>query len=96
MSSHWAWAERVIAKHNAEKPFAPENGQALKFAVGDKVTYTNSYGVTFVLTVTGFYRPDPIDTLYATGCRYTLDWSCPWMPVPEHRLTMREDTCAES
>ena len=41
MSSHWEWMEEVIRKHDAEHPFAPENGQPLKFKPGDKVIYTN-------------------------------------------------------
>lgn len=74
MSSHWEYQEKVVAQHDAEKPFAPENGEPLKFAVGDVVAFTNEYGVMFRgIRVTGFYKPDPINSLYATGRRYLLD-----------------------
>ena len=41
MSSYWKYEEEVVAQHDAEKPFAPENGEPLKFAVGDVVAFTN-------------------------------------------------------
>lgn len=89
MSSIWDYEKRVIAMHEAEKPFAPENGQPLKFAVGDVVAFTNEYGVMFRgLKVTGFYQPEPIDSLYATGRRYLLDWSSPWYPAKESSLQL--------
>ena len=37
MSSHHEWAEEVTARHDATKPFAPENGQPLRFKAGDPV-----------------------------------------------------------
>jgi len=89
MSSIWEYEKRVVAQHNTEKPFAPENGQPLKFAVGDVVAFTNEYGVMFRgLKVTGFYRPDPLESLYATGMRYLLDWSSPWFPAKESSLQL--------
>ncbi len=88
MSSHWDWAKRVEEEHNASKPFAPENGQALKFKAGDKVIYTNSYGVTFHQTVTGLYTDQ--DSFYHRGYRYTLDYDCYWMPVKESDLQLDE------
>lgn len=44
---HHEAVRRAIEKHDEIKPFAPENGQKLKFKVGDKVTYINDYGCTF-------------------------------------------------
>lgn len=86
MSSHQDWADEICAKHKAEKPFAPENGQPLQFTVGDAVIYTNSYGVEFQQCVTGFYQPGEGNTLYARGYRYLLDTDCYWMPVTETSL----------
>lgn len=88
MSSHWAWAERVIAQHDRDKPFAPENGDALRFSVGDPVIYTNNYGVQFKQRVTGLYQPSEPCSLYATGRRYLLDTDCYWMPVAEANLEL--------
>lgn len=89
MSSHWEYQEKVVAQHDAEKPFAPENGEPLKFAVGDVVAFTNEYGVMFRgIRVTGLYKPDPINSLYATGRRYLLDWSSPWFPAKESSLQL--------
>lgn len=88
MSSFYDYEQRVIKAHDLEKPFAPENGQPLKFKIGDYVTFTNDYGVSFPLRITGFYLPEKIDALYATGSRYLLDWECYWMPVKESKLTL--------
>lgn len=90
MQSHWDWSNDVITVHNKEKPYAPENGQPLKFKPGDKVIYTNPEGIEFVLHVTGYYRPAVIDSLYATGSRYFLDWDCHWFPVKEENLRYAE------
>ena len=89
MSSHWAWSDRAIMEHDEKKPFAPENGKPLKFKKGDEVVFRNDNGILFDFTVTGHYRPDTIDCMYATGYRYLLDWDCPWMPVREESLTLR-------
>lgn len=87
MSSHWEWAEEVWRKHEAEKPYAPENGQPLKFKPGDLVQYTNPVGVVFQFRVTRLYTPrTEFDSLYARGARYYLDWECPWYPVAEASL----------
>lgn len=87
MSSHWEWAERVNAEHDRDKPFAPENGQPLRFAIGDHVIFTNDYGVEFEMQVTGFYeRPAPPCGLYARGHRYLVNSSSPWFPVKESSL----------
>lgn len=89
MSSHQEWEEEVTAQHDAQKPFAPENGQPLRFKIGDPVIYTNPAGIDFPLRVTGFYqRPGSPDGMYATGARYLLDWNSPWYPVPESRLRL--------
>jgi len=76
--------QRAFAIHDAAKPFAPENGQMLKFAPGDKVKYTNPAGVKFYFKVTGYHIER--DFFYANGSRYFLDWDCPWFPVTEDCL----------
>jgi hypothetical protein len=87
MSSHHEWAEEVTAQHDAEKPFAPENGQPLRFNVGDSVIYTTPSGIEFRYCITGFYRrPDVPCGLYARGARYLVDSNSPWMPVSESSL----------
>jgi hypothetical protein len=86
MSSHWEWVEKITAKHDAEKPFAPENGQPLRFAIGDEVIFTNDYGVEFEMKITGFYKPTEPCGLYATGKRYMVNSSSPWFPVAEKSL----------
>ncbi|MBC3871734.1 hypothetical protein HV832_16245 [Undibacterium oligocarboniphilum] len=78
----------VIAQHENEKPHAPENGSPLKFKVGDSVIFTNDYGVTFKLKITGLYQPEPINSLYATGSRYLLSGSSPWFPCKESSLQL--------
>ena len=88
MSSHWEWQERVVAQHDLEKPFAPENGAPLKFKIGDPVIFTNPNGVTFRNRVTGYYLPEGPCSLYACGRRYLLDSSSPWFPVKETELEL--------
>jgi hypothetical protein len=89
MSSHWAWAERVTAEHDQNKPFAPENGQPLRFAIGDHVIFTNDYGVEFEMQITGFFeRPEAPCGLYARGSRYLVNSSSPWFPVKESSLRL--------
>ena len=53
MSSHHDWVNQTVKLHNATKPFAPENGRCLRFAVGDKVIYTNPAGLKFRFSITG-------------------------------------------
>ena len=55
----------ITAQHDALKPFAPENGQPLRFRIGDAVIYTNDAGLQFRRRVTGFYRPAEPSGLYA-------------------------------
>lgn len=88
MSSHWAWQEKIVAQHDLEKPFAPENGKPLKFQIGDPVVFTNDNGVTFKHRIAGFYHPTDPCSLYASGRRYLLDWECPWFPVKEDQLEL--------
>lgn len=89
MASHHDWVDEVVARHNATHPFAPENGQALKFKIGDPVVYTNEYEVEFEQTVVGYCTIEQYDSLYALGARYFLDSSSPWMPVAESTLRPR-------
>lgn len=92
MSSIWDYEVRIVAQHDTEKPFAPENGEPLKFGVGDIVAFTNEYGVMFRgLRVTGLYKPEAPCSLYATGRRYLLDWSSPWFPAKESSLQFDSD-----
>lgn len=86
MSSHWDWEKNVIAEHNQQKPYAPENGQLLKFKPGTPVIYTNDHGIEFPLIVTGYYAPNNIDSHYASGARYMLSWDCYWFPTKESTL----------
>ena len=87
MSSHWKWVEAEMAEHDRTQPFAPENGNPLKFAVGDHVIFTNDYGVEFALTVTGIYeRPEKPCGQYAHGARYYLNKASHWFPVSEASL----------
>lgn len=86
MSSHQEWQAQVITDNGANKPFAPENGQPLKFKVGDPVIFTNDYGVRFKFRVMGLYQPNPMDSLYARGARYLLDSGAFWFPHTEASL----------
>lgn len=89
MSSHHDWAVEVTARHDVQKPFAPENGESLRFNMGDLVIYTNPAGIEFPLRITGSYqRPAKPDGMYARGARYLLDWECPWFPVDESCLRL--------
>ncbi|MCA3234387.1 MAG: hypothetical protein INH06_19095 [Cupriavidus sp.] len=88
MSSHHDYIIEITAQHDALKPFAPENGQPLRFKVGDAVIYTKEYGAQFRCRVTGLYQPTGLSGLYARGARYLLDSSAPWMPVSESSLRL--------
>jgi len=87
MSSHWEWAKRMVEQHDAEKPFAPENGQPLKFGIDDSVIFTNDAGIEFKFRITGFYRPSP-NAMYAAGARYLVNSDSPWFPVKESALRL--------
>ena len=86
MSSHHDWAENTHAEHESTKPFAPENGDSLRFTVGDCVVYTNAAKIEFRRRITGLYRPSGSCSQYAQGARYLIDSSSPWMPVKESEL----------
>lgn len=75
--------ESSILFHDTHRPFAPENGQALKFNVGDKVVFTNDYGKEFPLTITGLYQQGQ---LYCYGYRYLVNTDSPWFPAKESSL----------
>lgn len=91
MSSHWEWAKEIVAQHDLEKPFAPENGVPLKFKIGCPVVFTNCNAVSFRLRITGLYQPEEPCSLYASGRRYLVDSSSPWFPVKESELQLDED-----
>ncbi|MED5491731.1 MAG: hypothetical protein VYD45_06370 [Pseudomonadota bacterium] len=86
MSSHHDYILEITAQHDALKPFAPENGQPLRFKIGDAVIYTNEFGAQFRRRVTGFYRPTGLSGSYARGARYLLNSTSPWVPVSETSL----------
>ena len=86
MSSHHDYIIEITAQHDALKPFAPENGQPLRFKIGDAVIYTNEYGVQFRRRVTGFYRPSGLCGQYARGARYLLNSTSPWVLVAQSSL----------
>ena len=65
MSSHHDYIIEITAQHDALKPFAPENGQPLRFRIGDAVICTNDAGLQFRRRVTGLYRPAEPSGLYA-------------------------------
>jgi len=87
MSSFWEWEKKVVADHDQNRPFAPENGTPLRFKVGDSVIYTNAQGYKFKRTVTGYYKPNQPCAMYAAGARYMLDWECYWYPSKEENLS---------
>ena len=91
MSSHWDWVKKVVAQHDLDKPFAPENGTPLKFKIGDPVIFTNTYDVSFRHRITGYYQPTEPCSLYANGRRYLVDSSSPWFPVKESELQLDEE-----
>ena len=86
MSSHHDWVNQTVKLHNATKPFAPENGRCLRFAVGDKVIYTNPAGLKFRFSITGHYGPANPCSLYAQGARSLVNSNSPWLPVMESHL----------
>jgi hypothetical protein len=83
---HWKqdWVEEIVNFHDETTPFAPENGESLKFKIGDCVRYMDYK--TF--TIIGLYPRQTANALYAQGARYLLDWDCPWMPVAEYSLAL--------
>lgn len=47
MSRHHDRIIEITAEHDARKPFVPENGQPLRFKIGEAVIYTNQFGAQF-------------------------------------------------
>jgi hypothetical protein len=88
MSSHWDYVENLIVDHDALKPFAPENGKSLKYAIGQRVIYTNDYGVSFCFEITDFFKRATDPGLYAAGYRYLVNSSSCWMPIKELSLSI--------
>ena len=86
---HHAAMKELIALHDATTPFAPENGESLKFNVGDKVTFINDYGCIFEgRIITKIMERTDDESLYCSGRRYYIDSDCPWMPVKESNLRL--------
>ena len=64
----------------------PANGEDLKYKIGDRVKFTNPYGVTFHNhTILGYVPSD--HALYKYGKRYFIDTDCFWFPKTEESLT---------
>ena len=85
--SHHEAVDELVKWHDATTPFAPENGESLKFNVGDKVTYVNDYGCEFHdRKITGIMNRKDDESLYCSGRRSYIDSDCPWMPVKESNL----------
>ena len=84
---HHEAMKELIALHDATTPFAPENGEPLKFNIGDKVTYVNDFGCIFEgYTIIGIMNRDDYESLNCSGRRYYIDSDSPWMPVKESNL----------
>ena len=90
MSSYYDWAQRKIREHDANLPFAPENGQPLKFRIGDRVVFTNDNRIEFGFTITGIAVRSKDDLNYALGYRYLVNSSSPWFPVRESSLRLAD------
>ena len=65
----------------------------LKFKLGDRVEYTNDYGVKFKeLQIIGFFEPNlncRVDAgLWKSGKRYHISTDCHWSPVTEKSLKL--------
>lgn len=91
LMSHHDMMKLTIEKHDRERKFAPENGQLLKFKVGDKVTFVNDFGfIRTGKTVTRIMRREEDESFYCMGRRYYIDSDCPWMPVKESNLRLEE------
>jgi hypothetical protein len=85
MSSHHDYIIEITAQHDALKPFAPENGQPLRFKIGDAVIYTNEFGAQFRRRVTGFYQPTGpgcTRAVRAAELDFAVDAGCGIQPAP--------------
>jgi hypothetical protein len=91
MSSHWDHIGRLIVEHDELKPYALENGKPLRHAIGETVSYTNDYGVSFCYQITGFFEPTTDAGLYAAGYRYLVNSDSHWMPITETSLSVASD-----
>ena len=86
---HHAAVKELIKLHDATTPFSPENGEKLRYKVGDKVTFVNDYGCVFEgMTITKLMKRADNEGLYCSGYRYYIDSDCPWMPVKESNLRL--------
>lgn len=78
--------------HEEMKKYVAEELQAIpptncKFKVGDVVTYTNDFGVSFEgNTVIGFSKPDHPLSKYGNSIH--LDFDCYWMPIKPESLCL--------
>jgi len=76
--------ERLEARQFAKKEklsASPLNGEP--FTAGDKVTFTNDYGISFSgLRVIGFSNE-----IYKGSGTIYLDYDCCWFPTKPHKLT---------
>lgn len=86
---HMTITRQQVARHDMERPFAPENGQPLRFGIGDAVAIrelmeADGEGIT-VYQVTGYYVRKE-SALYANGKRYLLNVDAHWFPYSEAEL----------
>ncbi len=73
-----------------ENTLAPTPPTPCRFKVGDKVLFTNSYGIKFgPHIVLGFAGPDDVLTKY--GKFIHIDVDSVWCPVAEESLTIWDD-----
>ena len=71
------------------KPATTETPQGCEFDLGDTVTFTNDYGVSFEGNkVIGFNNSDC--SLWKYGNRVHLDNDCFWFPVKPDSLTLEK------
>lgn len=76
---------RTIEQVKAELTNEPQI--ETKFKVGDKVTFTNEYGLTFPgLRIIGFDKGN--GSLFKYGKHIYLDTSAYWFPHAESELTL--------
>ena len=69
------------------KTVKKEPPEGCKFSVGDKVTFTNDYDVSFPgLTVIGFAEEE------FQGRFIYLDYDCWWFPTRPSQLTLERET----
>ncbi len=78
----------IRVRHGVSAPhdMQPTPPVPCKFAVGDRVIYTNDYGAEFTKTVRGFSGTE--QSLYKYGRFVYLDMDCWWMPVSPSRLKL--------